>query len=120
MEHGGRIVSIGTALSRHAGGGPGSTLYAMSKSALAGLTKPLARELGPRSMHGQSGAARVRSTPTSTPADGPFASGERVRRRPWTGSAPRTKWLPSSPTWPVREAAYITGTEVVVDGGHAA
>ncbi|NEE49636.1 SDR family oxidoreductase, partial [Streptomyces sp. SID8455] len=47
LADGGRIISVGTALSRYTGG-PGSTLYTMSKSALAGLTRPLARELGPR------------------------------------------------------------------------
>src|SRR5258705_507450 len=47
MVHGGRIVNIGTCLSDRVPG-PGMTLFAMSKSALAGLTKGLARDLGPR------------------------------------------------------------------------
>ncbi|WP_433556528.1 SDR family NAD(P)-dependent oxidoreductase [Pseudonocardia xinjiangensis] len=44
---GGRIISIGSNLAEHVGR-PGITLYAMTKSALTGLTRGLARELGPR------------------------------------------------------------------------
>ncbi|MFB7875192.1 SDR family NAD(P)-dependent oxidoreductase [Nocardia sp. NPDC056064] len=43
----GRIISIGTNLSEHAPFG-GLALYNLSKSALNGYTKALARELGPR------------------------------------------------------------------------
>lgn len=52
LRPGGRIVSTGSALARYAGG-PGGTLYAMSKSALGGLTRSLARELGGPGHHGQ-------------------------------------------------------------------
>ncbi|MBF6296794.1 SDR family oxidoreductase [Nocardia amamiensis] len=49
MTEGGRIISIGTNLAEHA---PfdGLTLYNLSKSALNGFTKALARELGPRAI----------------------------------------------------------------------
>ncbi|MFC7449063.1 SDR family NAD(P)-dependent oxidoreductase [Rhodococcus daqingensis] len=47
MSDGGRIISIGTNLSEHAPFG-GLSLYNLSKSALNGFTKALARELGPR------------------------------------------------------------------------
>lgn len=47
MEAGGRIITIGTCMTQRVPG-PGGTLYAMSKSALVGLTKALARELGGR------------------------------------------------------------------------
>ncbi|MEU4340595.1 SDR family oxidoreductase [Nocardia sp. NPDC023852] len=47
MTDGGRIISIGTNLSEHAPFG-GLALYNLSKSALNGFTKALARELGPR------------------------------------------------------------------------
>lgn len=80
LEDGGRIVSVGTALSRYTGG-PGSTLYAMSKSALAGLTKPLARELGPRGIT----VNLVQPGPVDTdlnPADGPFALRPALGDRP--------------------------------------
>jgi 3-oxoacyl-[acyl-carrier protein] reductase len=47
MTEGGRIVNIGSSLADHVPG-RSFTLYAMSKSALSGLTKGLARDLGPR------------------------------------------------------------------------
>ncbi|WP_069169548.1 SDR family oxidoreductase [Streptomyces griseus] len=117
LADGGRIISLGTALSRYAGG-PGGTLYAMSKSALAGLTKPLARELGPRGIT----VNLVQPGPVDTdlnPADGPFADGQRAAtalERFGTADevASLIAYLAST------EAAFITGTEVVVDGGHAA
>ncbi|MFI6866717.1 SDR family NAD(P)-dependent oxidoreductase [Nocardia sp. NPDC050406] len=46
MTDGGRIISIGTNLTDHAPFG-GLALYNLSKSALNGFTKALARELGP-------------------------------------------------------------------------
>ncbi|MEU8674540.1 SDR family oxidoreductase [Streptomyces sp. NPDC048560] len=117
MSDGGRIISVGTALSRHTGG-PGATLYTMSKSALAGLTKPLARELGPRGIT----VNLIQPGPVDTdlnPAGGPFAAGQRAATtldRFGTADevASLIAYLASE------DAAYITGTEVVVDGGHAA
>ena len=47
MPDGGRILSIGSCLAQRVSG-PGMSLYAMSKSALIGLTKGMARDLGPR------------------------------------------------------------------------
>ncbi|MEU1350890.1 SDR family NAD(P)-dependent oxidoreductase [Streptomyces sp. NPDC005775] len=117
LEQGGRIISVGTALSRYAGG-PGGTLYAMSKSALSGLTKPLARELGPRGITVNLVQAGAVDTDMN-PADGPFAAGQRAAnaldRFGTTGEvAALIAYLASD------EAAYITGAEMVVDGGHAA
>ncbi|MCX4965678.1 SDR family oxidoreductase [Streptomyces sp. NBC_00654] len=117
LADGGRVITVGTALSRYAGGA-GGTLYAMSKSALAGLTKPLARELGPRGIT----VNLIQPGPVDTdlnPADGPFAEGQRsatalARFGTTDEVASLIAYLASA------DAAYITGTEVVVDGGHAA
>ncbi|CAM5542743.1 SDR family NAD(P)-dependent oxidoreductase [Streptomyces microflavus] len=117
LADGGRIISVGTALSRYTGG-PGSTLYTMSKSALAGLTRPLARELGPRRIT----VNLIQPGPVDTdlnPAGGPFAEGQRAATalgRFGTADevASLVAYLASA------DAAFITGTEVVVDGGHAA
>ncbi|UAK30059.1 SDR family oxidoreductase [Nocardia asteroides] len=49
MTDGGRIISIGTNLTDHAPFA-GLSLYNLSKSALNGFTKALARELGPRAI----------------------------------------------------------------------
>lgn len=47
MGEGGRILSIGSSLGTQVPA-PGTTLYSMSKAALTGFTKGLARDLGPR------------------------------------------------------------------------
>ena len=47
MREGGRIISIGSNVAVHSPF-PGFTLYSASKTALIGMTKGLARELGPR------------------------------------------------------------------------
>ncbi|MGW2594231.1 SDR family NAD(P)-dependent oxidoreductase [Streptomyces sp. NPDC001515] len=117
MEDGGRIISVGTALSRYAGG-PGATLYAMSKSALAGLTKPLARELGPRGITVNLVQAGAVDTDMN-PADGPFAAGQRAANA--LDRFGRTEEVAGLIAYLAgAEAAYITGTELAVDGGHAA
>lgn len=46
MADNGRIIMIGTAVSERMPG-PGATLYASSKAALAGMVRGLARDLGP-------------------------------------------------------------------------
>src|SRR5690348_12359893 len=72
MSEGGRIITIGSALTDRVPA-PGMTLYAMAKSALVGLTKGLARDLGPRGTT----VALVHGGLIDTdmnPADGPAAS----------------------------------------------
>ncbi|MEV5832140.1 SDR family oxidoreductase [Nocardia sp. NPDC052112] len=72
MTEGGRIVSIGSNLSERAAFG-GITLYNLSKSALNGFTKALARELGPRSI--TVNLVQPGSTDTDmNPADGDHAA----------------------------------------------
>ncbi len=47
MESGGRIITTGSVNADRAGF-PGSSIYSMTKAALAGLTRGLARDLGTR------------------------------------------------------------------------
>jgi NAD(P)-dependent dehydrogenase (short-subunit alcohol dehydrogenase family) len=75
MGQGGRIITIGSSLAERVPY-PGWTLYAMSKSALVGLTKGLARDLGPRGI--TANLVHPGSTDTEmNPADGPDAEEER-------------------------------------------
>jgi 3-oxoacyl-[acyl-carrier protein] reductase len=75
MTNGGRIVGIGSNLVERVPY-PGWTLYAMSKSALTGLTKGLARDLGPRGI--TVNLVHPGSTDTDmNPANGPDADAER-------------------------------------------
>ncbi|MFF0575805.1 SDR family NAD(P)-dependent oxidoreductase [Streptosporangium saharense] len=75
MGDGGRIIGIGSSLAERVTA-PGWTLYSMSKSALVGFTKGLARDLGPRGI--TVNLVHPGSTDTEmNPADGPDAAQER-------------------------------------------
>ncbi|MGA4864610.1 SDR family oxidoreductase [Streptomyces lavendulocolor] len=117
MGPGGRIVTIGSCLTQRVPG-PGATLYTMSKSALVGLTRALARELGGRGIT----ANIVHPGPVDTamnPADGPFADGQRaVTALGRFGVADEVASLVAYLAGD--DAAYVTGAEFAVDGGHAA
>jgi 3-oxoacyl-[acyl-carrier protein] reductase len=75
MPNGGRIISIGTNMSGRVAF-PGFSLYVASKSALGGMTRALARELGPQGI--TVNTVDPGSTDTDmNPADGPYAEGQR-------------------------------------------
>lgn len=114
MGHGGRVISIGSNVAERAVF-PGLALYAMSKTALVGMTKGLARELGPRGIT----VNLVVPGPTDTdsnPAGGPdaevIAGFTAVGRYAEPAEIAATVAHLAGP-----EAAYITGATVPVDGG---
>ncbi|NKQ26195.1 SDR family NAD(P)-dependent oxidoreductase [Streptomyces galbus] len=115
MGRGGRIVTIGSCLAQRVPG-PGATLYTMTKSALVGLTKALARELGPRGIT----ANVVHPGPIDTdmnPADGPNADGQAaVTALGRFGTADEVAGLVAY----LASADYVTGAEFAVDGGFSA
>ncbi|MEU5093613.1 SDR family oxidoreductase [Streptomyces sp. NPDC020996] len=117
LAAGGRIITVGTCLTQRVAG-PGATLYAMSKSALTGLTKALARELGSRGIT----ANIVHPGPTDTdmnPADGPYAGPQtELTALGRFGDPDEIAAAVAYLAGP--DAAYVTGTELSVDGGHAA
>ncbi|OKK16121.1 oxidoreductase [Streptomyces sp. CB00455] len=117
MGQGGRIITIGTCMSQRVLG-PGGTLYTMSKSALTGLTKALARELGGRGIT----ANIVHPGPVDTdmnPADGPYAGTQAAMTA--LGRFGRPQEIAAMVTFLADDGAtYITGSEFSVDGGHAA
>ncbi|MFF5496720.1 SDR family oxidoreductase [Streptomyces aquilus] len=115
MGAGGRIITIGTCMTQRVPG-PGGTLYAMSKSALVGLTKALARELGGRGIT----ANIVHPGPTDTdmnPADGPYAAGQAGMTA--LGRFGTAEEVAGTVAY-LAGAEYVTGAEFAVDGGHAA
>jgi 3-oxoacyl-[acyl-carrier protein] reductase len=117
MRPGGRIVSIGSCLTERVPT-PGITLYAMSKSALTGLTKGLARDLGARGIT----ANVVHPGPIDTdmnPADGPGADEERKLLA--TGAFGSSADVAATVAHLAGEGGrYITGAAIAVDGGFAA
>ena len=114
MTDGGRIVSIGSNLAERVPF-PGVTLYAMSKSALIGFTKGLARDLGERGI--TVNLVQPGSTDTDmNPADGPTADDQRAlsalgRYANPADIADTVAFL----TGP--RSQNITGALVTVDGG---
>ncbi|MGW2487883.1 SDR family oxidoreductase [Streptomyces sp. NPDC001606] len=117
MRSGGRIVTVGSCVTQRVPG-PGMTLYAMSKAALTGLNRGLARELGGRGIT----ANLVHPGPVDTdmnPADGPYADGQReLTALGRFGTADEVASMVAYLAGP--DAAYVTGAEFSVDGGHAA
>lgn len=117
MGAGGRIINIGSNVAVRAAF-PGFSLYAMSKTALTGLTKALGRELGPRAIT----VNLVNPGPTDTdlnPANGPMASTingfTALGHYADPADIAATVAFLASP-----EARYITGATLNVDGGFTA
>jgi len=114
MGQGGRIVTIGSNLAIRVPW-PGISLYAMSKAALVGLTKGMARDLGPRGI--TANIVHPGSTDTDmNPAGGESADLQRglmaiSRYGKPEDVADLVAWL-AGPT-----AASVTGAEFTIDGG---
>ena len=117
MGSGGRIISIGSCFAERVPY-PGVSLYAMSKAALAGLTKGLARDLGARGIT----ANLVHPGPIDTdmnPADSEAAAEERR----WTalGRYGEGEDVAAMVSHLAGEGGrYVTGAALAVDGGYAA
>jgi 3-oxoacyl-[acyl-carrier protein] reductase len=117
MKDGGRIITIGSV---NADRMPfaGGSVYAMTKAAVAGLTRGLARDLGPRGIT----VNNVQPGPVETdmnPADGPFAetlkSFMAIKRYAHGDEIAGMVAYLASP-----EAAFVTGASLTIDGGFAA
>jgi 3-oxoacyl-[acyl-carrier protein] reductase len=117
MREGGRIITIGSV---NADRMPfaGGSVYAMTKAAVAGLTRGLARDLGPRGIT----VNTVQPGPVDTdmnPADGPFADSMKswmalARYGQGDEIAAMVAYLASP------EAGFVTGASLTIDGGFAA
>ena len=114
MVNGGRIINIGSNLAERVPS-PGLTLYAMSKAALIGMTKGLARDLGPKGI--TVNIVHPGSTDTDmNPSGGPTADLQRSLMAIPRYAEPReiagfVAWLAS------REAQFVTGAALTMDGG---
>ncbi|MBN9359212.1 MAG: 3-oxoacyl-ACP reductase FabG [Herbaspirillum huttiense] len=117
MGEGGRVISIG---STNADRIPfaGGAVYAMSKSALVGLTKGLARDLGARGIT----VNNVQPGPVDTdmnPANSDFATSlTGLMALPRYGKAEEIASFVAYLAGP--EAGYITGANLMIDGGFSA
>jgi 3-oxoacyl-[acyl-carrier protein] reductase len=113
----GRIITTGSIFADHVPR-PGSAVYAMTKAAVAGLTRGLARELGPRGIT----VNVIQPGPTATdtnPDSGEFA--DTMRGLTAVGHYGRPEDIASAVAYLASaEAAFITGISWNVDGGFAA
>jgi 3-oxoacyl-[acyl-carrier protein] reductase len=117
MGDGGRIISIGSNVVQYLPF-PGHSLYAMSKTALVGMTKGMARDFGPRGIT----VNLVNPGPTDTelnPADGPYADTIRGFSALGRFGAP-SEIAATVAHLASDEAGYITGASIMVDGGFTA
>ena len=113
----GRIIHIGSTNSDRMPFAGGS-VYALTKAAIAGFTKGLARDLAPRRIT----VNNIQPGPVNTdmnPENGPFAESLKslmALKRYGTGDeiAAMVSYLASP------EAAYVTGASLLIDGGFAA
>lgn len=114
LPEGGRIVSIGSNLAQRVPG-PGISLYSLSKAALIGFTKGLARDLGARGI--TVNVVHPGSTDTDmNPADGEFSDAQRALMAiPHYNDAADVAALVAWLAGP--EARTVTGAEFLVDGG---
>ncbi|GAA1667610.1 SDR family oxidoreductase [Kribbella yunnanensis] len=117
LADGGRLIHLGSCAAARVTG-PGMTLYAMTKAALVGLSKALAREFGVRNITSNV----VQPGPIDTdmnPADGPYADPQiahlALDRFGSTAEVAAAITYLAGPG-----GSYITGTELTIDGGHAA
>ena len=114
MSAGGRIINIGSNMAERAVF-PGFSLYAMSKTALTGLTKALGRELGGRAIT----VNLVNPGPTDTelnPADGPNA--DTINELTALGHYAAPADVAAAVAFlATPDGRYITGATVNVDGG---
>jgi 3-oxoacyl-[acyl-carrier protein] reductase len=114
MGDGGRIISIGSSLAERVQD-PGLSLYALSKAALIGWTKGLARDLGPRGI--TVNLIHPGSTDTDmNPADGAAAEAQRARMAiPRYGRPEDIAALVALVAGP--EGRFINGAGLTIDGG---
>jgi 3-oxoacyl-[acyl-carrier protein] reductase len=114
MKAGGRIIHIGSSMTRYAAF-PTASVYTLTKGAVTGFNRSLVRDLGPRGIT----VNTVHPGPTDTdmnPADGPVAAivgpGMAIGRYGQPGEIASVVAFLASP-----EAAFVTGAEIIADGG---
>jgi len=113
---GGRIINIGSVMADRVPVG-GISVYSLSKAAVAGLTRGLARELGPRGIT----VNTVQPGPVETdanPDSGEFA--DAMRSLTAVGHYGQPHDIADAVAFLARaEARFVTGTAWNVDGGYA-
>jgi 3-oxoacyl-[acyl-carrier protein] reductase len=114
MTKGGRIIHIGSSQAERIPSA-GASLYGMSKSALIGLTKGMARDIAPKGIT----VNIIHPGPVNTdmnPSNGPSSDYQRsIMALSEYGSAEEIASLAAYLAGP--ESGYITGAGITIDGG---
>lgn len=117
MKSGGRVINIGSCNADRMPFG-GGAVYAMSKAALVGLTKGLARDLGPKGIT----INNIQPGPVDTdmnPANGEFAETlKKLMALPRYGTGDEIAAMVAYLAGP--EAGFVTGASLTIDGGFTA
>jgi len=117
MKPGSRIIHIGSCMTRYV---PivGGTLYTLTKSAIAGFSRALARDLGPKGIT----VNIVHPGPTDTdmnPDGGPLS--EMIRSATALGRYGCPEEIASVVAFLARaESSFVSGAEIIADGGFTA
>lgn len=114
MKTGGRIIHIGSSMTCYAAF-PTASVYTLTKGAITGFIRSLVRDLGPKGIT----VNTVHPGPTDTdmnPADGPVAAivgpGMAIGRYGQPSEIASVVAFLVSP-----DAAFVTGADIVADGG---
>lgn len=116
MREGGRVITIGSVTADRSGF-PGSSVYSMTKGAVASLTRGLARDLGPRGIT----VNVVQPGPTDTDMSPQGEIGERVRSLIALGRMGKDSEIASLVAYIAGpDAGFVTGAALTADGGYLA
>jgi 3-oxoacyl-[acyl-carrier protein] reductase len=117
MGRGGRAITIGSVVADRSAF-PGSSVYSLTKGAVAAMVRGLAVDLAPRGIT----VNNVQPGPTLTdmnPADGPHA--EQIVKLLPAGRFGRSEEIAGMVAYLAStEAAFVTGSSLTIDGGYLA
>jgi 3-oxoacyl-[acyl-carrier protein] reductase len=117
MGPGGRAITIGSIVAERSAF-PGSSVYSLTKGAVAAMVRGLAIDLAPRGIT----VNNVQPGPTLTdmnPADGPHA--EQIVKMLPVGRFGRDEEIAGMVAYLAStEAAFVTGSSLTIDGGYLA
>jgi len=116
MGEGGRIITTGSVVAERSGF-PGTSVYSMTKGAVAAMTRGLARDLGPRGIT----VNAIQPGPTETDMNGDESMRALTRPLIPIGRLGKDLEIASLVAYLAGpEAAFVNGAALTIDGGYLA